>query len=226
MKTEVEGDKTVLRMSLDAKATVKIGQFSRKGQARYDVKALDHDFKPEGMTTPFGILLPDHDRLYLYFSQGRVTSDFIADCIEDCWERVKTEQPDIQTFLLYQDNGPENHSRRTQFMLRMSQFADQTERTVRLAYYPPYHSKYNLIERVWSALEQHWNGDLLDSIETVLRFAETMQWNKQSPVVQLVKTVYETGKKLTKKAMTVLEQRFEREKGLEKWFVRIQPLQL
>ena len=53
-----------------------------------------------------------------------------------------------------------------------------------------------------------------------------MQWNKQSPVVQLVKTVYETGKKLTKKAMTVLEQRFEREKGLEKWFVRIQPLQL
>jgi transposase len=27
-------------------------------------------------------------------------------------------------------------------------------------YYPPYHSKYNLIERCWGILEQHWNGTL------------------------------------------------------------------
>jgi transposase len=25
-------------------------------------------------------------------------------------------------------------------------------------YYPPYHSKYNLIERCWGILENHWNG--------------------------------------------------------------------
>ena len=62
---------------------------------------------------------------------------------------------------MYQDNGPENHSRRTQFMYRMTQFTDQKQLTIRLAYYPPYHSKYNFIERVWSALEQHWNGSLV-----------------------------------------------------------------
>lgn len=226
VKAEVEGDETVLRMSLDAKATVKIGEFSRNGKARWDVKALDHDFQPEGTTTPYGILLPDHNRLYLYFANGRVTSDFIADCIADCWEQVKTELPLIKTFLLYQDNGPENHSRRTQFMLRMTQLADQTNRTIRLAYYPPYHSKYNAIERVWGALEQHWNGDLLDSLDTVLNFAQTMKWNQQPPLVQFVEQVYETGKKLTNKAMTLLEKRFVREEGLAKWFVTIAPFSL
>jgi len=211
-------------MSLDAKATVKIGEFSRNGKARWDVKALDHDFQAVDMTTPYGILLPDYDRLYLYFANGRVTSDFIADCIIDCWQQVKADLPMIQSLLLYQDNGPENHSRRTQFMLRMTQLADQIECTIRLAYYPPYHSKYNPIERVWGALEQHWNGDLLDSLDTVLRFAQTMKWKQRSPVVRFVKQVYETGKKLTQKAMTLLEKRFEREKGLEKWFVAIRPL--
>lgn len=213
-------------MSLDAKATVKIGEFSRNGKARWDVKALDHDFQPVETTTPYGILLPDYNRLYLYFANGRVTSDFIADCIADCWEHIKAELPMIKTLLLYQDNGPENHSRRTQFMLRMTQLADHIGRTIRLAYYPPYHSKYNPIERVWGALEQHWNGDLLDSLDTVLRFAETMKWKQQSPVVQFVEQVYKTGKKLTKKAMALLENRFEREGGLEKWFVTIRPLPL
>ena len=142
----------------------------------------------------------------------------------DCWQQIQAEQPHVQTLLLYQDNGPENHSRRTQFMYRMTQFADETAMTIRLAYYPPYHSKYNPIERVWGALEQHWNGSLLDSVEAVLGFAQTMTWQKRNPIVKLVTDIYETGKKLNQKAMASLEKRFEREEGLEKWFVQISPL--
>ena len=211
-------------MSLDAKATVKIGEFSRKGKSRLVIKAADHDFQAKETMTPYGILLPDHNRLYLYCTQGRVTSDFISDCIADCWQQIQLEQPQVQTLLLYQDNGPENHSRRTQFMYRMTQFADETDLTIRLAYYPPYHSKYNPIERVWSALEQHWNGSLLNSVEVVLGFAQSMTWQKIEPTVKLVTAIYETGKKLSLKAMTLLEKRFEREEGLEKWFVQIRPL--
>ncbi len=213
-----------MRLSLDAKATIKIGEFSRNGKARVTVKALDHDFKPDSNTTPFGILLPDYDRLYLYFSQGRITSDFIADCLIDCSQQIQIDYPDVQTLLLYQDNGPENHSRRTQFMYRMTQLADQMQLTIRLAYYPPYHSKYNPIERVWGALEQHWNGTLLDCIDTVLKFAQTMSWKQASPIITLVEKIYETGKKLNQKAMALLEKRFERESGLEKWFVTIHPV--
>ena len=62
--------------------------------------------------------------------------------------------------------------------------------TVRLAYYPPYHSKYNPIEHGWGALEQHWNGTLLDELDTVMRFAESMTWRGKHPVIKLVTTLY------------------------------------
>jgi hypothetical protein len=221
---QAQEDETILRMSFDAKATVLIGAFSRGGVSRVEVKAQDHDFRPESKVTPFGILLPDHDRLFLYFASGKITSDFIVDCIRACWADIKDEFPQVTTLLLNQDNGPENHSRRTQFMHRLTQWVDQEKLTIQLAYYPPYHSKYNPIERVWGVLEQHWNGSLLDSLETVLGFAHTLNWKQSKPVVHLVKTLYQTGIKLSQKAMNLLEKRFERLDGLGKWFVTIRPL--
>jgi len=219
-------DEKVLRLSFDAKATVLIGALSRGGLSRVEVKAMDHDFQPQDKVTPFGILLPDEGRLFLYFTQGKVTSDFIVDCIQACWREIRDEYPQVTTLLLNQDNGPENHSRRTQFMQRLTKWVDEEKLIIRLAYYPPYHSKYNPIERVWGVLEQHWNGSLLDSFETVLGFAQTLTWKQQRPVVRIVKKVYHTGVKLTQKAMNQLESRFERLQGLEKWFVTIRPLPL
>ncbi len=66
-----------------------------------------------------------------------------------------------------------------------------------------------------------WN--LAQSFRFGLGFAKTMTWQGQSPLVQTVTKIYATGKKLTQKAMTALELRFEREIGLEKWFVAIRP---
>ena len=221
---QAKKDETILRMSFDAKATVLIGAFSRGGVSRVEIKALDHDFGADGKTTPFGILLPDHDRLFLYFASGKITSDFIVDCIQACWAEIKGEFSQVTTLLLNQDNGPENHSRRTQFMHRLTQWVDEENLTIQLVYYPPYHSKYNPIERVWGVLEQHWNGSLLDSLETVLNFARTMTWKQGKPIIHLVKRVYWTGVKLTQKAMSLLEKRFDRLEGLGKWFVTIRPL--
>lgn len=221
---QAQADETILRMSFDAKATVLIAAFSRGGVSRVEVKALDHDFRPDAKVTPFGILLPEHDRLFLYFTSGKVTSDFIVDCLQACWAELKGEFRQVTTLLLNQDNGPENHSRRTQFMNRLTQWVDAENLTIQLAYYPPYHSKYNPIERAWGVLEQHWNGSLLESLQTVLEFARTMQWKQGKPLVHFVEKVYQTGIKLTQKAMSLLEKRFERLPGLEKWFVTIRPL--
>lgn len=223
-RAAAENDKTTLRLSLDAKATVLIGDYSRGGQSRLVVKAADHDFAPDDKVTPYGILLPDHNRLYLYFTRSRVTSDFIVDCLSDCWRQLRQEFPDVKTLLLHFDNGPENHSRRTQFMRRIVDFADNAHLTIRLAYYPPYHSKYNPIERVWGMLEQHWNGDLLDSLDTVLRFARSMTWKQLHPIVTLAHATYQTGVRLSQAAMRQLEQRLERLPRLEKYFVTIRPL--
>jgi len=74
-------------------------------------------------------------------------------------------------------------------------------------------------------LENNWNGSLLDTIETVLNFAQDMTWKGNHPlVVKMIEKVYPGGVKLTKKEMTKLEKRFERLPGLEKWFIRIAPI--
>ena len=53
-------------------------------------------------------------------------------------------------------------------MQRLVEFAQRSHLMIRLVYYPPYHSKYNPIERGFGILEQHWNGALLDSLEAVM----------------------------------------------------------
>jgi hypothetical protein len=226
LHAQATADERILRLSLDAKATVAVGPFSRHGQSRVVVKAADHDFKAAEHLTPFGIFLPDHDELSLYFTAGPLTADFMVDCLLDFWTMVKPGFPQVETLLVNLDNGPENHSRRTQFMQRLTDFVDETHLTVQLAYYPPYHSKYNPIERTWGVLEQHWNGTLLDSRQTVLRLASTMTWKACSPIVKFVDKIYHTGVALSQQAMTALETRFQRLPALAKWFVRIVPLSL
>jgi hypothetical protein len=225
-RAEALVDPSVLRLSMDAKATVLIGPFSRRGQTRMVVRAMDHDFRSDQILTPWGIFLPEQNELYLYFTASGVTADFIVDCLRDFWETVHDRFPQVTTLLLNQDNGPENHSRRTQFMKRMTELVDTFRITVHLAYYPPYHSKYNPIERVWGVLERHWNGSLLDTIDTVLKFAQTMTWKGRHPVVEWVKKTYQKGVKLTRKEMDALEKRFERLPGLDRWFVKIAPVPL
>jgi hypothetical protein len=188
------------------------------------VKAADHDFQPQEKLTPFGIYLPQYHELYLYFTNSKVTSDFIGDCLHHFWLTQKARFEQVNTLVLNLDNGPENNSRRTQFMKRITNFVDSFQISIHLAYYPPYHSKYNPIERVWGVLEQHWNGSLLDSCETALQFAQTMTYKGQHPVVKVLKKVYHTGVRLTQKEMAMLEKRFDRLSGLAKWFVRIEPI--
>jgi hypothetical protein len=220
---EADAASDVLRISVDAKATVKVGPFSRGGTSRIQTQAADHDFKPVALVTPVGILLPTSDEVFLYGVLSKVTSDCLVDCLTQWWEAVRERFAHITTLVLNLDHGPENHSRRTQFMQRMVEFVRSYRLHVRLAYYPPYHSKYNPIERCWGILENHWNGALLDSIETVVAYAQTMTWKGVQPVVELVTTPYKSGVKLTKQAMTKVEKQLQRQAGLEKWFVDIYP---
>jgi transposase len=213
----------VLRISMDAKATVKVGPFARGGKSRTLVAAVDHDFQPTTTLTPVGILLPAFNELFVYGVTSKVTRDCLADRLVQWWEAVRARFPHITTLVLNVDNGPENHSHRTQFMQRMVEFVQQYQVTMRLAYYPPYHSKYNPIERCWGILENHWNGSLLDSIDTVLQFAATMTWKGTPPSVALVTTTYQTGVTLTKEAMEAVEATIKRLPHLEKWFVDIVP---
>ncbi len=211
----------MLRVSMDAKATVKVGPFSRGGKSRVRVQAADHDFQPEATVTPVGIFLPASDELFIYQVTSRVTSDCLVDRLGQWWETVRPRFAQITTLVLNLDNGPENHSHRTQFMARLVDFVAQYGISVRLAYYPPYHSKYNAIERCWGILELHWNGALLDSLEAVQAYSASMTWKGIHPLVEVVTTTYHTGVTLTKQAMARVDAQLHRLPGLGKRFIDI-----
>jgi hypothetical protein len=210
----------VIRICIDTKATINVGPFSRGGYSRHGVCACDHDFKPDTVLKNFGIFIPAVDENHFYFTESNATADFMIDALEDLWPSIKARF-NPHTIAVNADNGPENNSRRSQFMKRLVEFAIKHEVGISLIYYPPYHSKYNPIERVWGVLENHWKGQLLDSVEKVVGLAKTMKYNGKNPVVKLIRATYEKGVKLTQKAMQHLEQMIERVTGIEKWAVDI-----
>lgn len=220
---EAAQSETSLRVSLDAKAKVVLGPFSRGGKSRTGTKAADHDFKPLGTLTPFGIFLPGHDALSLYFTSSKVTSDFIVDTLQEWWQQQRSQFPQVLTLVLDLDNGPENHGYRSQFLYRLVGFAQSAAVTVRLAYYPPYHSKYNPIERCWGVLENYWRGELLDSEEAVLGYARQMTYNGNHPSVYRVSREYAKGVRRTKAEKRHLETQIHRQPGLARWFIDIPP---
>ena len=105
----------------------------------------------------------------------------------------------------------------------MAEFADMTQLTVRLAYYPPYHSKYNAIERYWAGLEKSWNGYLLDTPIAVLNRTSNFAWKGFRATVTLMSSVFEKGVKLCGKEKAVLEQRLQRSSKLPLYDILIQP---
>jgi hypothetical protein len=216
----------VKRLSLDCKATVKLGEYSRGGKTRALLKAADHDMGDVQKSTPLGIVDEDSARLHLIFGTSAKTSDFLIDGLETYWAALpQHERERIDHLQLKVDNGPESSGVRTQFLHRLVAFVDRIGIPVQLLYYPPYHSKYNPIERCWGILEQHWNGALLSDLDTLLAWAGTMTWKGLRPVVELNRTLYHKGVRVSKKAMQTIEARLERNPDLPKWDVLIRPLQ-
>ena len=213
------------RVSMDCKATVKLGEFSRGGLSRGVYRACDHDLGSTEKYIPCGLVDEDQGQLYLRFGSSYKTSDFIVDTLQSWWLTLSTtEQQSIESIQLKIDNGSESSGVRTQFLHRMVQWVDKIAKPVQLLYFPPYHSKYNPIERCWGILELHWNGALLTDVQTMLGWAKTMTWKGIHPIVEWSRQSYEKGIKLTQTAMREVEARLERDPLLPKWDILIQPI--
>jgi len=153
------------------------------------------------------------------------TSDFWVDGLKVWWLQVKDGLPWIRQLVIYLDNGPNNSGSRTQFLKRIIEFADWSGLEIRLVYYPPYHSKYNPIERCWSSLEQKWGGALLNCLKVILQQALRMKWCGQHPTLKRLSGEYPDGVRLSKKEMKPYEARLERSKTLPKYDIVIRPKQ-
>jgi len=98
-----------LRISIDTKAKVDVGEYSRGGEARGAAapKALDHDMHAKEKLVPFGILEVLAGVLRIIFGTSRETSDFIADCLQQWWDQNKERFGHIRQLVINLDNGPE-----------------------------------------------------------------------------------------------------------------------
>ena len=201
-----DADPACLRLSVDTKASVVLGDYSREGKARglAAVRALDHDLAAKAKLVPVGILEVASGQLDLTLGGSAKTSDLLADSLEGWWQRRGPALAHVKELVINADNGPESNGKRSQLLAWLVRFADQSGLRIRLAYYPPYHSKYNAIERGWGALERHWNGALLSTAETALRWAQTMTWKGLAPVVRLTDKLYHKGVRLIGKAKQAL----------------------
>jgi len=203
---------------------VAIGDVSRGGLTRGDHRACDHDLGLHEKYIPCGIVDENSARLHITFGSSFKTSDFIVDVLEAWWAALEeAEQMTMTRLQIKMDNGPESSGVRTQFLHRMVQFADQIGKPIHLLYYPPYHSKYNPIERCWGILELHWNGTKLVAVKTMLEWAKSMTWKGLHPIVELSRKGYQKGITLSKKAMQAIESRLERHPALPKWDILIRP---
>jgi transposase len=169
-----------------------------------------------------GILLLATGALTLFFG-SKETSDFWVDALTQWWRQLRGGLGHVQRLVIYLDNGPNNSGRRRQFLKRLIEFCDWSGLEVRLVYYPPYHSKYNPIERCWSALELKWGGTLLNRLKVILQEALRMTWCGRHPRVKRLEGDYTDHATVSNKEWKQYEARLERSTALPKYDILIKP---
>ena len=127
--------------------------------------------------------------------------------------------------MIYLDNGPKNSGVTRKFLRRMVEFADWSGLEIRLVYYPPYHSKYNPIERCWASLQHKWNGVLLTCWEVVRACALRMTWKGDHPEVHCIENSYTDETPVSHSEMQYINSRLERSVTLSKYDITIKPKQ-
>lgn len=220
-------NKRILRISCDVKAKVKIGNLSQGGYSRMQNAPIadDHDQHWETVLNPFGIYelnnVEDLNELFIIFGNSKETSDFIVDALELWWNKRNYNSADYDLLMIDLDNGKSVASNTKLFMKRIVEFAQYIGIPIQLVYYPPYHSKYNPIERVWAALEKYWNSFVLNSVEYTLKIAQQMTYKGLNPTVLFINKVYQTGKKISDSVVKELNKFISRNPEIPKWDVKI-----
>lgn len=172
---------------------------------------------------PFGVLMVASGLLTLVFG-SRECSDFWTESLKTWWRSRRAGCRGVRRLVIYLDNGPKNSGMTRKFLRGMVEFADWSGLEIRLVYYPPYHSKYNPIERCWSSLQQKWNGVLLRCWDVVQACALRMRWKGRSPAVHRLESNFENEPPVTNADMKTINSRLERSKTLPKYDIIIKPL--
>ena len=213
----------VAAISIDDKATKKIGKFSDNGKTWINTEALDHDTIFKYAIKPFGILDLKTNDVFVTCTPYSSTAEFKCDCIEK-YIIEKNKKFKLKKLVIFLDNGPENSSRRRLWLKKLKDLSIKYNLVIQLVYYPPYCSKYNKIERVWARIQMEWRRIIIDSLEVLLNCLNKITWVGKKIKGFLSLEEYDKGIKILDYEMeTKINPHIIREEGLEKWSLIITP---
>src|SRR5687768_16050881 len=157
--------------SIVTKAEEHLGKLFRAGRVRsaHAFHAFDHDFPcwADGVLIPHGIYDRVRNRGHINLGLSHDTSQFACDSFRLYWNRIgKPCYPKATSILWLCDCGGSNAANTYIFKHDLQELVDQIGVEIRVAHYPSYGSKYNLIERrFFPHLTRACQGMLFDSLE-------------------------------------------------------------
>ena len=160
-------------ISIDTKKKERLGLLTR-GQGLYSNKAVavyDHDYEylSQGKVIPHGIYDMALNKGYMTIGTNHETAAFIGDNLIWWWESFGINHyPDSQYILILCDSGGANSYRHYSFKKELLRVAQTIGKTLIIAHYPPYQSKYNPIERkLFPHVHSALGGSIFTSYEQV-----------------------------------------------------------
>jgi len=215
-------------ISIDTKKKELIGDFYRDGviDAQATIEVNDHDFGSagSGVVIPHGVYDVGRNRGFVHLNTSHDTSELACDSIAAWWDdHGRAAYPRAKELLVLCDGGGSNSASRYVFKEELQGLANRLGIEIRVAHYPPYCSKYNLIEhRVFPHVTRACRGVIFRTLETVVYYMSKAETTTGLKVrVRVLEKVYETGRRCAagfKETMKIVFDKF-----LPKWNYRAVP---
>lgn len=197
---EQAGNPTI---SVDTKKKEHLGSLYRDGtvyvQRGQELVRWDHDFShlSEGVIIPHGIYDFFKNTAYVNIGTSKDTSEFACASVRRWWNfRGRYDWPEADSILMLVDAGGSNSYRSDLFKEDLQRLVDVLGIEIRVAHYPAYCSKWNLIEhRVFPHITRALQGVVFDHYETFKALVETTTTETGLVVrAHIMDKVYQTGR--------------------------------
>jgi hypothetical protein len=193
-------------ISVDTKKKELVGNYERAGRKwrrAKDPERVDvHDFPtPEvPRAYPYGIYDLAHNTGFVNLGTDHDTGAFAVASIRGWWRAEgRRLYPRARSLLITADAGGSNGYRLRLWKLKLQEFADEADLTVRVCHFPPGTSKWNKVEhRLFSFISTNWRGEPLRDYETIVQLiANTTTAKGLKVTCRLDRRRYPVGRKVT-----------------------------
>lgn len=218
-------------IAVDTKKKELIGTLHREGKLYTAERQLvyDHDYRhlAEGIAIPQGIYDYARNEGFINIGTSAETPRFICDGIARWWYFAGQYcYPDANEIMITLDAGGPSGVRCHGFKEQLAALADKLGKTIRVAHYPPYTSKWHPIEhRLFPHVTRALSGVILKSIALVKELiGKTCTSTGLKVKAYILDKEYQKGVKCSPEWKKEGAKRIERDALLPDWNYMIRPV--